>query len=52
MTKVKSRKKAGRLAFEANIMDGLAAPMMLLNEKRSYHKSVALVTKKRNGKRV
>lgn len=34
MTKVKSRRKAGRLAFEANIMDGLADPMVLLDEKR------------------
>lgn len=34
MAKTKSRRKAGRLAFEANIMDGLADPVILLDEKR------------------
>ncbi len=34
MAKETSRRKAGRRAFEANIMDGLADPVILLDENR------------------
>lgn len=34
MAKGKSRRKAGRLAFEANLLDGLADPVILIDDRR------------------
>ena len=36
MTKTLSRKKAGRRAFEANILDGLADAVILIDNNRTF----------------
>lgn len=36
MSKIRSRKKAGRRAFEANILDGLGDAVFLIDERRTF----------------